>query len=49
MARTVETLLRENIHGVFEEHDAEKRRSKIASLWADDAVFIDHDTRYEGH
>ena len=49
MARTVETLLRENIHGVFEEQDAVKRRSKIASLWAEDGVFIDPDARYEGH
>jgi hypothetical protein len=49
MLRTVETLLRENIHGVFEEHDAQKRQSKIASLWAEDGVFIDPDARYEGH
>jgi SnoaL-like domain len=49
MLRTVETLLRENIHGVFEEHDAQKRQSKVASLWAEDGVFIDPDARYEGH
>ena len=30
---TVETLLRENIHGVFGEPDAEKRRHNIARLW----------------
>ena len=49
MAQTVETLLRENIHGVFSEPDAGKRRNNIARLWAEDGVFIDHDARYEGH
>ncbi|SRR6266478_1887548 len=49
MAQTVETLLRENIHGVFSEPDAQKRRANIARLWAEDGVFIDPDSRYEGH
>jgi hypothetical protein len=49
MAQTVETLLRENIHGVFSEPDTEKRHNNIARLWAEDGVFIDPDTRYEGH
>ena len=49
MAQVVETLLRENIHGVFSEPDVEKRHEAIARLWADDGVFIDPDTRYEGH
>ena len=49
MAQTVETLLRENIHGVFSEPDMEKRHKAIARLWAEDGVFIDPDTRYEGH
>jgi hypothetical protein len=49
MLPTIETLLRENMHGVFGEHDAQKRRSKVASLWAEDGVFIDPDGRYEGH
>ena len=49
MAQSVETLLRENIHGVFSEPDTEKRHRAIARLWADDGVFIDHDARYEGH
>jgi len=49
MARTIENLLRENLHGVFEEHDAQKRRNNIARLWAEDGVFIDHNSRYEGH
>lgn len=49
MAQATETLLRENIHGVFGESDAEKRRKNIARLWAEDGVFIDPDGRYEGH
>jgi hypothetical protein len=49
MAQTVEKLLRENVHGVFSEADAEKRHKAIARLWAEDGVFIDHDARYEGH
>ena len=48
MAQTIETLLRENIHGVFSEPDSEKRRKNITRLWAD-GVFIDPDSRYEGH
>jgi hypothetical protein len=49
LAQTVETLLRENIFGIFGEHDARKRRAKIASLWAEDGVFIVPQGRYEGH
>lgn len=49
MAQTVETLIRENIYGVFGEHDAQKRRTKIASLWAEDGVFIAPEARYERH
>jgi hypothetical protein len=49
MAQTVETLLRENIHGVFSEPDTKKRHKAIARLWAEDGVFIDHNARYEGH
>jgi hypothetical protein len=49
MGQTVETLLRENIHGVFSEPDTEKRHKAIARLWAEDGVFIDHNDRYEGH
>jgi hypothetical protein len=33
----------------FSEPDAEKRRKDIARLWAEDGVFIDPDSRYEGH
>jgi hypothetical protein len=49
MARTIETLLRENLHGVFGEDDIQKRQSNIARLWAEDGVFVDHNARYEGH
>ena len=49
MAQTVETLLRENVHGVFSEPDTPKRHKAIARLWAEDGAFIDHDARYEGH
>jgi hypothetical protein len=49
MAKTIETLLRENMRGVFGEPDAKKRRNNIARLWAEDGVFIDPDSRYEGH
>jgi len=49
MAQTIETLLRENLHGVFGEHDGQKRRTNIARLWANDGVFVDHSSRYEGH
>src|ERR1700730_16688032 len=49
MAPTIETLLRENLHGVFGEHDIRKRQGNIARLWAEDGVFVDHNSRYEGH
>ena len=45
MAQTIETLLRENIRGVFSEPDSEKRRKNITRLWAEDGVFIDPDSR----
>jgi hypothetical protein len=48
MTQTVQELLRENIKGVFSEPDSEKRHKAIAELWAEDAIFIDPDTRYEG-
>jgi hypothetical protein len=49
MAQTIEALLRGNLHGVFGEHDPQKRRHNIARLWAEDGVFIDQTGRYEGH
>src|SRR5579859_6043355 len=45
----IESLLHENLHSVFSEHDAQKRRNNIARLWAEDGVFVDHNSRYEGH
>jgi hypothetical protein len=49
MPQTIDTLLRENLHGVFGEHNALKRRINIARLWAEDGVFVDHNSRYDGH
>ena len=49
MPQTIETLLRENLYGVFGERDPQKRRKNIARLWAEDGVFVDHNSRYEGH
>lgn len=49
MPQTIETLLRENLHGVFGEHDAQKRWNNIARLWAEDGVFVDHNSRHQGH
>jgi len=49
MPQTIETLLRENLHGVFGEHDTQKRWNNIARLWAEDGVFVDHNFRSEGH
>jgi hypothetical protein len=49
MAQKVENLIRENIHGVFGEPDPQRRRNKIAALWAEDGVFIDPEGRHEGH
>jgi hypothetical protein len=48
MPQKIETLLRENLHGVFREHDAQKRRNNIARLWSEDGVFVDHKSRYDG-
>jgi SnoaL-like domain len=42
-------LIRENIFSIFGEHDPEKRQAKIASLWAEDGVFIVPQGHYEGH
>ena len=49
MAQTVETLLLENLNGVFSEPDAAKRHKAITRLWAEDGAFIDHKARHEGH
>ena len=47
--QTVEKLIRANVFDIFSEHDAQKRRTKIAELWAEDGAFIVPGTRYEGH
>jgi len=49
VANTTENLLTRNLLEVFGERDAEKRRSAIAELWADDGVFADPHGRYVGH
>jgi hypothetical protein len=48
MADTIETLIKRNLHEVFGERDAEKRREAIAELWAEDCVFIDHSGKTSG-
>ena len=42
MPDTIETLIKRNLHEVFGERDANKRREAIAQLWTEDCVFIDH-------
>lgn len=48
MPDTVETLLKRNLHEVFGERDAQRRRKTIAQLWTEDCVFIDHRGRRHG-
>ncbi len=48
MSDTVETLLRRNLHEVFGERDAARRRTAIDGLYAADCVFISRTGRYEG-
>jgi hypothetical protein len=48
MPDTVETLLKRNLHEVFGERDARKRREAIAQLWSEDCVFIDHSGKSQG-
>jgi len=48
MPDTIETLLKRNLHEVFGERDAKKRREAIAQLWTDDCVFIDHSGKTSG-
>jgi SnoaL-like domain len=49
VTNTIENLLTRNLLEVFGEPHAEKRRSAIAELWADDGVFADPYGRYVGH
>ena len=48
MPDTVETLIKRNLHEVFGERDAKKRRQAIAELWTEDCVFIDHSGKRNG-
>jgi len=49
MPDTIETLIKRNLHEVFGERDAKKRREAIVQLWTEDCVFIDHDGKRRGH
>ena len=48
MPDTVEILIKRNLHEVFGERDAKKRRQAIAQLWTEDCVFIDHSGKSHG-
>jgi len=48
MPEIIESLLKRNLHDVYGERDAEKRRASIADIWTPDAVFIDPDGRHLG-
>src|ERR1700722_4384118 len=48
-ANVVKNLMKQNLLGVFSEHDAEKRRSLIAKIWDTKGIFIDPHGRYVGH
>jgi hypothetical protein len=41
--------MKQNLLGVFSEHDAEKRRSLIAKIWDSKGILIDPEGRYVGH
>ena len=44
----IEAVIKRNLHEVFGERDATKRREAIAELWAEDCVFIDHNSKRHG-
>ena len=48
-ANVVKGLMKQNLLGVFSEHDAGKRRLLIAKIWDAKAIFIDPEGRYVGH
>ena len=48
MSETIETLLRRNLHEVFGEHDAVRRRRAIDELIAEDCVFFDPEGHHVG-
>jgi hypothetical protein len=47
--KMVKDLMKQNLHGVFSERDAVKRRSVIAKIWDRKGIFIDPHGRYVGH
>ena len=49
MPDAIETLIKRNLHEVFGERDAKKRREAIAQLWTEDCVFIDHSGKTRGY
>ena len=48
-ASVVKDLMKQNLLGVFSEHDAKKRRSLIAKIWDSKGIFIDPEGRHVGH
>ena len=48
MTQTIETLLRRNLHEVFGERDAARRRHAIEAIIAEDIVFYDPHGRSAG-
>ena len=49
MPDIIETIIKRNLHEVFGERDAKKRRQAIAELWTEDCLFIDHSGKSRGH
>jgi hypothetical protein len=47
--KVVKDLMKQNLHGIFSERDAVKRRSLIAKIWDAKGIFIDPEGRYVGH
>ena len=48
MPDIIENLIKRNLHEVFGELNAKKRREAIAELWTEDCVFIDHSGKSHG-
>jgi hypothetical protein len=48
MARDIVTLLTRNLHDVFGEADADRRRKAVDDLYTEDAAFYEPDTIYRG-
>jgi len=47
--KVVKDLMKQNLHGIFSERDAVKRRSLIAKIWDAKGIFIDPEGHYVGH